>query len=341
MKKISCLSFLLLTANPLNAEYKQIELLWAPDKIHIGELSTTIDDLSNTTFFTLDSPHGFYSIAPIWRCSAAGVEFYGASVDRTIFTGFERYQTAPSGLSFKIDQIHGGSTVPGENVPATIISSKTSYKSVQSASIQSSCPTHWSNPSALIPMPATRLVIPITISRATATPGVHTGTLRAWVGLYENFCNGSLNSCPDGVLGAEWFNHSNQTEIKVPYRVTVTSKCTFNTSQINLSHGKMTPNESQRNVTRPYNLNVSCTGAQQSINVTLRGNDPVSGQTSNFTQCGPGGSCELKFNGLHHYGEVQVNRNTNLAITSTFHPKSGAPIAGAFQGSGILSILVN
>ncbi len=82
--------------------------------------------------------------------------------------------------------------------------------------------------------------------------------------------------------------------INIP--VSITSKCNIKTKLLTyLIRGNMTPEESINNVTPPYNYQLTC-DYDASVSVSLIGSAPVSGKTENYTKCGNGGSCELKYN---------------------------------------------
>lgn len=127
--------------------------------------------------------------------------------------------------------------------------------------------------------------------------------------------------------------------LKIP--VTVVSKCNFNTSPINLSHGTMTGRNADGNQTSPYNLNVTCTPGT-SLSVKLLGTQKVSGKTDNYTQCGTGGMCELTFDNGKYDETMTVDNSKTLSIKSTYRLNDiTKPVAESFEGSGVLQVLVN
>ncbi|WP_392420491.1 hypothetical protein [Edwardsiella piscicida] len=187
--------------------------------------------------------------------------------------------------------------------------------------------------------PPVSLQIGLTVNRNTAAPGRYVVSLPFGYAYEEN--KGNPDGLPKGLELLNLLDGIFSTRMgSVPVIIDVISRCNFQTSDIQLSHGQMTPAASEGNVTRPYNLNVSCSSGT-SVSVSIVGTNPVSGRTENFTRCGNGGSCEITFNGGHYNETMQISGSTNLAITSTYHPNQGAPIEGAFSGSAILSILVN
>ncbi|BET81262.1 Fimbrial protein [Edwardsiella anguillarum] len=187
--------------------------------------------------------------------------------------------------------------------------------------------------------PSVRLQIGLTINRNTATPGRYVVSLPFGYAYEEN--KGYPDGAPKGFDLTNLLDRIFNTRIgSVPVIIDVVSRCNFQTSDIQLNHGQMTPASSEGNITRPYNLNVSCSSGT-SVSVSIVGANPVSGRTENFTRCGNGGSCEITFNGGRYRETMQISGSTNLAITSTYHPNQGTPIEGAFSGSAVLSILVN
>ncbi len=123
--------------------------------------------------------------------------------------------------------------------------------------------------------------------------------------------------------------------------VNVVSKCNFNTSPINLSHGTMSGRNADGNQTKPYNLNVTCTPGT-SVSVKLLGLQKVSGKTNNYTKCGSGGMCELTFDNGKYDETMTINNNKTLSIKSTYHLNDiTKPVAESFEGSGLLQVLVN
>lgn len=124
-------------------------------------------------------------------------------------------------------------------------------------------------------------------------------------------------------------------------RMRVVSKCSFDSSLINLSHGVMSGLDANGNQTKPYNLNISCTPGT-SLSVKFIGAHKIVGKTDNYTQCGDGGMCELTFDNGKHDETMIIDNTKKLSIKSTYHlndPKK--VIAGNFEGSAVLSILVN
>ncbi|HEF8774743.1 MULTISPECIES: PixG protein [Providencia] len=185
------------------------------------------------------------------------------------------------------------------------------------------------------------MTLNVTVARANAYPGRYNLRIPfAWA--YEENKGSSTSNAWDGFrqFGNVMSNYMNNY-INVP--VQITSKCNIVNRTINLSHGNMTPDSSINNVTSPYNYQLSC-DYDASVSVSLIGSSQVSGKTQNYTRCGNGGTCELKYNGNAYNGTFKINAGTTrtLGITSTFHPNDvNNPVEGSFRGSAILRVLVN
>lgn len=126
--------------------------------------------------------------------------------------------------------------------------------------------------------------------------------------------------------------------------VNVVSVCNIVSSQskiINLSHGSMSSLDADGQKTQPYNVKFKCKPGT-SIKVTLKGGVQVPGRTKNFTKCGSG-NCEINFNGNKYDENVKADRygDVDLSITSTYHLDNHDVVGGAFQGSAVLTYLID
>ncbi|MGC0623107.1 spore coat protein U domain-containing protein [Escherichia coli] len=178
----------------------------------------------------------------------------------------------------------------------------------------------------------------IRVDRATAIPGKYKLSIPIRLGWEENkgYAHGT---------SAGWTKFPTilfqQNPININVDLTVTSKCSFNTSPINLSHGTMTGRNADGNQTKPYNLNVTCTPGT-SLSVKLLGTQKVSGKTNNYTKCGAGGMCELTFDNGKYDETMTVDNSKTLSIKSTYRLNNVTkPVAESFEGSGVLQVLVN
>lgn len=198
--------------------------------------------------------------------------------------------------------------------------------------------TTWGLGSEVLPLDRT-MSLRVAVARSTAYPGSYNLRIPfAWA--YEENKGSGGNSTGYLQFGNAMKPYMN-SYINIP--VSITSKCNIKNQVINLSHGNMTPEESINNVTPPYNYQLTC-DYDASVSVSLIGSTPVSGKTENYTKCGNGGSCELKYNDTEYKGKFKLNAGAakTFSITSTFHPNDiRNPVEGSFQGSAILRVLVD
>jgi len=181
------------------------------------------------------------------------------------------------------------------------------------------------------------LHINVQVDRRTAIPGNYTVSV-PFRYLYEEL-KGYINGWPSSDGMAQLMANSPVTEFKV--NISVRSKCNFNTSPINLSHGTMSGQSANGSQTPPYNLNVTCTPGT-SLSVKLLGTQKVSGKTDNYTQCGTGGVCELTFDNGKYDETMTIDNSKTLSIKSTYRLNDiTKPVAESFEGSGVLQVLVN
>lgn len=185
-----------------------------------------------------------------------------------------------------------------------------------------------------------QLRLKITIPRADAYPGDYILSVPVKWMLEERKYKNYTSPNPIFQRVPEKLNQLGQTSyISIP--VSIHSKCQFNTSPINLSHGTMTGLDADGNQTKSYDLNVTCTFGT-SLSVKLLGMQKVSGKTDNYTQCGTGGMCELTFNNDKYDETMRIDNSKVLSIKSTYHLNDTTkPVAESFEGSGVLQILVN
>lgn len=181
----------------------------------------------------------------------------------------------------------------------------------------------------------------VTVDRATAIPGRYAVEIPIRLGWEENKNYTGQAVIPD----SGWLKFPSvlfqQSPMYIKLDLTITSKCSFNTSPINLSHGTMSGRESDGNQTKPYNLNVTCTPGT-SLSVKLLGTQKVSGKTDNYTQCGTGGMCELTFDNGKYDETMTIDNSKTFSIKSTYRLNDiSKPVAESFEGSGVLRVLVN
>ncbi|EFL0486628.1 hypothetical protein G8G26_004871 [Escherichia coli] len=189
-----------------------------------------------------------------------------------------------------------------------------------------------------------QLKLKVSIPRADSRPGEYVFSAPVkWMFEERKYNNESGFAPPGGALHLEAAQKLQQygvtSYIQIP--VVINSKCNFDTSPINLSHGTMTGRNADGNQTKPYNLNVTCTPGT-SLSVKLLGTQKVSGKTDNYTQCGTGGMCELTFDNGKYDETMTVDSSKTLSIKSTYRLNDIAkPVAESFEGSGVLQVLVN
>lgn len=178
----------------------------------------------------------------------------------------------------------------------------------------------------------------ITIPRADSYPGKYTLRVPVKWMLEERKFKGHSSTLHLGAA-AKLQQYGVTSNILIP--VEIHSKCTFNTSPINLSHGTMAGRNADGNQTKPYNFNVTCTPGT-SVSVKLIGSQKVSGKTNNYTKCGTGGMCELTFDNGKYDETMTVDSSKTLSIKSTYRLNDiTKPVAESFEGSGVLQVLVN
>ncbi|HHN6603699.1 TPA: spore coat protein U domain-containing protein [Escherichia coli] len=184
------------------------------------------------------------------------------------------------------------------------------------------------------------LVFSLEIDRRTAIPGHYDLSIPFYYGFEEFKTTTGMTDSSElpykipGIL-------INTPPLFIPVSLDVKSACQFDVSSINLSHGIMTGRNADGNQTKPYNLNVTCTPGT-SLSVKLLGTQKVSGKTENYTQCGTGGVCELTFDNGKYDETMTIDNSKMLSIKSTYRLNDiTKPVAGAFEGSGVLQVLVN
>ncbi|WP_368869379.1 PixG protein [Proteus mirabilis] len=246
------------------------------------------------------------------------------------------WQKHSSGLSYYLSNLSW--TLAGTNNNNNQVYVGPNYYAKQSPSGCHSVGTVWGLGSAVLPLDRS-MSLTVAVSRATAYPGSYNLNIPfAWA--YEENKGSGGNSTGYLQFGNAMKPYMN-SYINIP--VSITSKCNIKNQVINLSHGNMTPEESINNVTPPYNYQLTC-DYDASVSISLIGSAPVSGKTENYTKCGNGGSCELKYNDTEYKGKFKLNAGAakTFSITSTFHPNDiRNPVEGSFQGSAILRVLVD
>lgn len=185
------------------------------------------------------------------------------------------------------------------------------------------------------------LTFSLEIDRASAVPGHYNLSIPFYYGFEEFKSTTNITHSSELPYKIPGILKNNTAPLFIPVSLDVKSACQFDVSPINLSHGVMTGRDADGNQTKPYNLNVTCTPGT-SLSVKLRGTQKVSGKTDNYTQCGTSGMCELTFDNGKYDETMTVDSSRTLSIKSTYRVNDiTKPMAGAFEGSGVLSVLVN
>ncbi|ELC5340102.1 hypothetical protein RJL32_003854 [Salmonella enterica] len=180
----------------------------------------------------------------------------------------------------------------------------------------------------------------LNIKRSSVKPGYYKLQIPFYYGFEEN--KSTTNDNDGGVAkNAPFLIKQLTSPLYIPVEVDIRSKCNFNTSSINLSHGTMVGRDADGNQTKPYNLNISCSTGT-SLSIKLIGTQNVSGKTNNYTRCGSGGMCELTFDNGKYDETISIDNNKILSIISTYRLNDiTKPVAESFEGSGVLQVLVN
>jgi len=182
----------------------------------------------------------------------------------------------------------------------------------------------------------------LTVSSKQADPGVYHFSIPMVWGVEENKYAGSYGNISKR-MGAILNKALNKMSIPVTYTHRI--KCIFDTSDITLSHGDIEVRplffEYFSNV---YPLNITCENDNAYVNVELIGSTPVSGKTRNYTSCGTGSSCRLTFDvdgkKLRYNETLNINKSSmTVNVKSTYMPDRN-PVAGKFEGSGIIRITI-
>ncbi|EHS6969113.1 spore coat protein U domain-containing protein [Escherichia coli] len=334
--KIKCFLFLFFISNEvLSAGDNYQNFLWAPaSPSSVSNATTvTIDDTAvsqaSITFPQVNS----------WKVLATSCSGHWDGLQRGNYRYWLQYKTGwqntSEGLVYRFGDVSNWDIALSTPVPGVNTMVSTNHYEEQG---MSGC---WSlgeivgfTPSLTIPV----FRVNIELQRSSAFPGKYTIRVPYWWGYEENKASGYNETIAWRRFGIIM---QNETPSYIDVPVVVTSKCNFNTSPINLSHGTMSGRKSDGNQTKPYNLNVTCTQGT-SLSVKLLGTQKVSGKTDNYTQCGTGGMCELTFDNGKYNETMTIDNSKTLSIKSTYRLNDiSNPVAESFEGSGVLQVLVN
>lgn len=334
--KIKYFSFLFLISNGVLAAGSNYQnFLWAP---------ASPSSVSNATSVTIDD--SAVSQASItfpqintWKVLATSCNGYWGDQQRGNYRYWLQYKTgwqkAAGGLVYRFNDVSNwdvalSTPVPGVN---TMVSTNI-YKEQGMSGCWQLGEVVGFTPGIAIPV----FRVNIELQRSSAYSGEYTIRVPYWWGYEENKGSGYDEGVAWRRFGIIMQNEA-PSYIDIP--VVVTSKCNFNTSPINLSHGSLAGRAADGNQTTPYNLNVTCTSGT-SLSVKLIGSQKVSGKTNNYTKCGSGGMCELTFDNGKYDETMTVDSSKTLSIKSTYRLNDiTKPVAESFEGSGVLQVLVN
>ncbi|MEE7414960.1 spore coat protein U domain-containing protein [Escherichia marmotae] len=309
--------------------------LWEPsNKSAVTQASEVVIDDKGSSSISISFPD-----ATSWRVLASSCNGSWSGEQDSNYRYWLQYKNEwtkdPSGLSYKLEDVSNWDVSYSEPVPGyTTVVSVNTYGKHKMDKCYPVGFVYSFRPGILIPTFNAKLVL----ERASAYPGKYNIQVPFWWGYEENKGSGNTS-----FMGWHKFGYvlAQQAPSYVNVPVTVTSKCNFNTSPINLSHGTMTGRNADGNQTKPYNLNVTCTPGT-SLSVKLLGTQKVSGKTDNYTQCGTGGACELTFDNGKYDETMTIDNSKTLSIKSTYRLNDiTKPVAESFEGNGILQVLVN
>lgn len=241
----------------------------------------------------------------------------------------------PSGLTYRLNDVSGWDISYSEPVPGyTTVVSVNTYGEHAMSQCWPVGGVAYFRPGIAIPVFRAK----IAVERSSAYPGKYNLQVPFWWGYEENKGGGNTSFVGWRQFG---FVLAQQQPSYINIPVTITSKCNFDISPINLSHGTMTGRNADGNQTKPYNLNVTCSPGT-SLSVKLLGTQKISGKTDNYTKCGTGGMCELTFDNGKYDETMTIDNSKTLSIKSTYRLSDIAkPVAESFEGSGVLQVLVN
>lgn len=114
-------------------------------------------------------------------------------------------------------------------------------------------------------------------------------------------------------------------EVVVPY-------CSVNGSAT-IEHGMHTPDTIKNNIAKSLPITITC-NSYVKAKVSIKGGQPISGRSANWTQCGYG-ACEIAIDGN---SEFEIKKTKTIQFISTWHDLGNTVTEGRFKGSAIASI---
>lgn len=181
------------------------------------------------------------------------------------------------------------------------------------------------------------MIYNISINKSHAIPGTYSVNIPVKYAYEEAKSNESYITSFSGTIPQLMLQLA--PTINIPLTVTIRSKCKLsNYSPIDLSYGTVSADQINGYTTPPQNLSLTC-DSNTPVKISLKGNEQISGRTSNFTRCGSNGFCELLFNGSKYDESMTISGSSTISLTSVYHLADGSKVtAGPFSGSGILTV---
>ncbi|EFU0552233.1 hypothetical protein HUQ71_004755 [Escherichia coli] len=100
-----------------------------------------------------------------------------------------------------------------------------------------------------------------------------------------------------------------------------------------IEHGSHTPDSIKNDVAKSSPVTISC-NTDVKAKVSIKGGQPISGRSANWTQCGYG-ACEIAIDGN---SEFEIKKTKTIQFISTWRDLGNAVTEGRFKGSAIASI---
>lgn len=101
-----------------------------------------------------------------------------------------------------------------------------------------------------------------------------------------------------------------------------------------IEHGSHTPDSIKNNVAKSSPVTISC-NSDVKAKVSIKGGQPISGRSANWTQCGYG-ACEIAIDGNNN--EFEIKKTKTIQFVSTWRDLGNAIKEGGFKGDAIASI---
>lgn len=122
--------------------------------------------------------------------------------------------------------------------------------------------------------------------------------------------------------------------------VNVVANCSLiDNSSISINHGSISSAQARNGHASNASFKINCSSPSNVI-LTVKGTDPVSGQSNNVTKCGDNGQCTLTVEDKTSYSG-SVEGTQNFRISSVYKTIDATKIStGSFSGNAILTVLM-